>query len=88
MVGRGKPFPDLFLHAAKTWVSAFQLHCHRGQRTRNSGRRGHRHGGLLVLRRSAVGSRRACRGGGILFDDMRDLSAMIGLAQSSTVAGI
>ena len=67
MVARGKPAPDLFLHAAKTMGFAAEgLRRRRGQPERRQGRPERRDAGARIPRRNALpaGSRRKpCRGG-------------------------
>jgi beta-phosphoglucomutase-like phosphatase (HAD superfamily) len=87
MVGRGKPFPDLFLYAARTMgfppaqcvvvedsVPGVQAAIAAGMKAFAY------HGDPHSDREGLAAA------GGILFDDMRDLSAMIGLGQSSMLA--
>ena len=78
MVGRGKPFPDLFLHAAKTMgfaptdciviedsVAGTQAGIAAGMRVFSY------HGDPLSDRDGLAGA------GGILFDDMRELAGLV-----------
>ncbi len=87
MVERGKPFPDLFLHAAKTM--GFSPSGCIVIEDSVPGTQAGLAAGMPVYSYCAdpLSDRNALEAaGGILFEDMRDLSAMIGLAQSSTVA--
>ena len=88
MVARGKPFPDLFLHAAETM--GFAPHDCIVIEDSVAGTVAGIAAGMPVFSycgdplsdREAMG-----KAGGILFDDMRELSGMIGLAQRSGFAG-
>jgi beta-phosphoglucomutase-like phosphatase (HAD superfamily) len=89
MVGRGKPFPDLFLHAAKP-LGFLPSNCIVIENSVPGTQAGVAAGMPVYSYCADPLSDRdgLAAAGGILFDDMRDLSAMISLAQSSTVAGI
>lgn len=80
MVARGKPAPDLFLHAAKTMGHPPEAAIVVEDSV--PGTRAGKAAGMTVL--SYAGDPMADRdglaeAGGILFDDMRDLPALIGL---------
>lgn len=87
MVARGKPFPDLFLHAAKTMGFAAP-DCIVIEDS-VAGTQAGRVAGMTVYSYCAdpMADREGlAAAGGILFDDMRDLSAMIGLDQPAGFA--
>jgi beta-phosphoglucomutase-like phosphatase (HAD superfamily) len=81
MVARGKPFPDLFLHAART-MGAEPADCIVVEDS-VAGTTAGKAAGMTVYSYAgdAFADTEALRqAGGIVFDDMRKLSGMIGLA--------